>query len=189
MTTTRSCIFCGLVGRKRLINIVDHMQSQKMIEEALRPNLPAKISSTSTWLLTAKDLMDNQPLVYSTIVARLADGDTVAQIVKLTKQPVELIRKIRDLHPDVLAVGKRVADNMLQESYQAAAKRLADNIHKIPMAQLPVATAILHDKVALITGGVTSRSESRVVKSPDQMKEYFDSIAEANATVVIEDKK
>lgn len=125
--------------------------------------------------------MNEQPEVYALVVSKLSDGETVAQIVKDTKQPVELIRKIRDLHPDAIAAGKRAADAMIIESYQAATKRLADNIGKVPVGQLPVAAAILHDKAALITGGVTSRTESRQVKSPDELKEFFESLPKAKA--------
>lgn len=155
------------------------MQSDKLIEEQLRPDLPARIPLSSTWTLAAQELMDTQPLVYTEIVARLIEGATVVQVSKVSKQPKELVRKIRDLHPGVIEAQRKSSVHRLEEALHNATARLADEVHKIPLASLPIATAVLYDKVALATGGATSRQEVKHVKSPEQMREFFDSLPQA----------
>lgn len=172
---------------KSTLSIVDRMQAAKTVEEVLRPNLPAVIKPTQTWLLEAQRIMNEAPEVYAGIAGRLADGDTNQSISKLTKLPLGLIRKIRELHPAFIEAGRRAANARIEEALHASADRLAKEIAQIPIRQLPVATAILFDKVQLATGQATSRHE--IVKAPtkEDLDAYFNTVPQV--TVITEEKK
>jgi hypothetical protein len=176
------------MGRPKKPTLASRLQAERMVEEQLRPSLPAHIPANSTWLQSAKDLMDTSPELYAGIVKRLADGDTVPAIQKLTRLPVELIRRIRDLHPEVVEAGIAAAHSRIVESLHNAATRLADNIDDIPLSSLPVSVGILTDKVQLIRGHATQRIERRNVATPEDIKAMFDSLPKAKA-VQLEDTK
>lgn len=166
------------------------MKATQFVEQELRPALPPEIKTNATWTMAARDLMDSAPEVYAGIVARMADGETNASLAKVTGFSIELMRKIRDLHPQVIEAGRKAAFARIEEALHSAAQRLADNIDTIPVRQLPITLGILVDKVQLLSGGATSRVEKVNVASPADLQAMFDQLPEAQVEKVqtIEDQ-
>lgn len=173
------CTSCRLVGRNGTLSVVDRMKAAKTVEEELRPDLPTTIPAYATLTLQAQELMDQSSEVYAGIVGRLADGDTTASIARLTGLPIQLIRKIRELHPVFIEAGRRAANARIEEALHASAQRLADNVDKIPLRQLPIALGILVDKAQLLTGGPTARVEHKHVPTKEELDAFFNSIPSA----------
>lgn len=172
------------MGRKKRPTLATRLQAERIVEEQLRPALPAHIPSNSTWLLAAQELMDASPEIYAGIVSRLADGEMPSAVARISRQPIEIIRKIRDLHPEVIEAGVQAAFSLTTEALLNAATRLANNTDELSINSLPVGVAVLIDKVQLIRGQATSRVEHKKVLSPEDIQAMFAALPEANATVV-----
>lgn len=169
------------------LSLVDRMRATKLVEEELRPNLPANIQTNATWLNEAKRIMDESPEVYAGIVARLADGDSNKTLAKLTKLPIELIRKIRELHPQAIEAGRKATYARLEEALQSSAERLADEGHKVPISRLAVHTAILYDKVSMANGQPTARIEHIRAPTKEDLDAMFAALPQANVTEVVKE--
>lgn len=176
------------MGRKRIPKLADKLQAQKLIEEELRPCLPVTIPANATWLQAVNTMMTERPESYAGIVRRLADGDTVPSVVKKTGLPVELVRKIRDLHPEHIEAGRRNAFARLEEALHSGAARLADQIDNVPLQSLPITLGVVFDKIQLIRGEATSRVEHKKIASPEDLQAMFNALPEAKVALV-EDKK
>jgi hypothetical protein len=165
---------------------IDRMKATKFIEEQCRPDLPVKINSNQTWALSAQELMNESPEIYAGIVSHLSDGATNHVVARLTSQPVELIRKIRDLHPQLIESGRKAAHARIEEALHLGSTQLVDAIAqgKIKPSQLTVAVGILTDKSQLLSGGATQRVEKVDVKSPEQLKQWFSQLPEAKVIEV-----
>lgn len=164
------------------------MQAAKTVEEDLRPNLPLTIPSYATWTLQAQDLMNRSPEVYAGIVARMADGDTNRSISKLTGLAIQLIRKIRELHPVAIEAGRKAHLARLEEALHSAGERILENVDKVSVGQLPFVYGILFDKNQLAQGHATSRVEHIKAPTKEELDQMFNALPEANVTV-IENKK
>jgi len=167
-------------------NLVEHMQSVQMAEEQLRPQLPARFPAHAIWGLSAKELLDSAPEVYAGIVKRLSDGDTNARVAKVAGIPIELVRKIRELHPQTIEAGRKATHSRMEEALQSASDQLCNQINagKIKGSQLAVTFGVLFDKNQIATGGVTQRIERIDVASAQDLQAMFNALPIANAKVV-----
>lgn len=181
----RLCFYVVLPRKKTYLTLVDKMRASKQVEEQLRPDLPALVRP-DTWVSRAKDLMDTQPEIYAGIVNSLADGESVAQLAKRTGFEIQLVRKIRELHPEVIEAGSKAVLSRLGEALHNGSERLANEMDSIPIASLPIAVAVLVDKVQLLSGGATQRIEKINAASPEDLRAMFDALPEANARVIEE---
>ena len=181
-------LYVSLPRKKTYLTIVDKLSASKQVEEQLRPDLPAFVRP-NTWISQAKGLMDSQPEIYAGIVNSLADGESCAQLAKRTGFEIQLVRKIRELHPEVIEAGSKAVLSRLGEALHNGSERLANEMHNIPIASLPIAVAVLVDKVQLLSGGATQRIEKINAASPEDLRAMFDALPEANARVIEEIKE
>jgi hypothetical protein len=172
------------VAKKPRLRITDRIQAAKTVEEELRPNLPAVISDTATWTLRAKQLMDESPEAYTGIIAKLADGESNKSLAGATGLPIQLIRRIRELHPAAIEAGKRAVHSRLEEALHSVVDRLVDNVDKLPITQLAVNAAILVDKTQLLSGNATSRVEHVKPPTKEDLDAFYNSLPQAVATEV-----
>jgi hypothetical protein len=124
---------------------------------------------------------------YEQIITLLANGHSPFKISQWTGIETDVVRRIRDLHPEAL---ERIKANLaanLAEAAQALSERLIENAHRLRPENIAKALAIAVDKHALLSGGVTARTEHRRVPTPEELQAMFESLPKANVTV-IEDK-
>ena len=121
------------------------------------------------------------------IITLLANGHSPFKISRWTGIETDVVRRIRDLHPETL---ERIKANLaanLAEAAQALSEKLIENAHRLRPENIAKALAIAVDKHALLSGGVTARTEHRRVPTPEELQAMFESLPKANA-IVIEDK-
>jgi hypothetical protein len=125
---------------------------------------------------------------YEQIITLLANGHSPAKVAKWTGIDTDVVRRIRDLNPlELERIKANLAAN-LAEASQVLSERLVENAHKLRPENIAKALAIAVDKHALLSGGVTARTEHRRAPSPEELQAMFDQLPKANANV-IEDKK
>jgi hypothetical protein len=127
------------------------------------------------------------PDTHQQIITLLANGHSPFKTSKLTGIDTDVIRLIRDTHPETVERLKAHLAANLAEAAQALSERLIDKAHTMRIENVAKALAIAVDKHQLLSGGVTARTEHRTVPTPEELQAMFDSLPRANATV-IEDK-
>ena len=128
------------------------------------------------------------PVKYQQILTLLADGYSCQLINKYVGIGDDVIRRIRQLHPQSIQKIKEVVLDNLLESVQVMSERLAREAHELPTGRLAQALAQTIDKAQLLSGGVTQRTETKRVVTREELQALFESLPRAKATV-IEDKK
>jgi hypothetical protein len=128
------------------------------------------------------------PEKYEQILHMLADGYSPALINKYVGVGEEVIRRIRQMHPQSIAkIKEQILDNLMEAS-QVMSERLAREAKLIETKALPAALAAVIDKAQLLSGGVTQRTETKRVVTREELQQLFDSLPRA-AAKVIEDRK
>jgi hypothetical protein len=125
---------------------------------------------------------------YEQIITLLANGHSPAKIKLWTGIDTDVIRRIRELHPETIERLKQNLAANLAEAAQALSERLIEKAHTMRIENVAKALAIAVDKYQLVSGGVTARTEHRRVPTPEELQAMFESLPKANATV-IEDKE
>lgn len=131
---------------------------------------------------------NRMPDKYEQILRLLADGYSPNLINRLVGIGDDVIRRIRQLHPQSIARIKEVVLDNLLEATQVMSERLALEAQHLPTDKLPNALAATIDKAQLLSGGVTQRTETKRVVTREELQALFESLPRAQATV-IEDKK
>jgi hypothetical protein len=121
------------------------------------------------------------------IITLLANGHSPFKVSQWTGIETDVVRRIRDLHPETLEQIKANLAANLAEAAQSLSERLIENAHRLRPENIAKALAIAVDKHALLSGGVTARTEHRRVPTPEELQAMFESLPKANA-IVIEDK-
>jgi len=136
----------------------------------------------------ARIVATRMPEKYRQILTLLADGNSPQLINKYCGVGDDVIRRIRQLHPQSLAkIKEAVLDNLLEAS-QVMSERLAREAHELPTGRLAQALAQTIDKAQLLSGKVTQRTDTKRVVTREELQALFESLPRAKATV-IEDKK
>ena len=118
------------------------------------------------------------------IITLLANGHSPSKISRWTGIEADVVRRIRDLHPESL---ERIKANLaanLAEAAQSLSEKLIENAHRLRPENIAKALAIAVDKHALLSGGVTARTEHRRVPTPEELQAMFEALPKANATVI-----
>jgi hypothetical protein len=135
------------------------------------------------------DLLASQfPQVHEQIITLLANGHSPAKVKLWTGIDSDVVRRIRELHPETL---ERIKTNLaanLAEAATVLSERLIAEAPRMRPENVAHALAIAVDKHQLLSGGVTARTEHRRAPTPEELQAMFESLPKANA-VVIEDTK
>jgi hypothetical protein len=133
------------------------------------------------------DFLSTQfPQVHEQIITLLANGHSPFKVSSWTGIETDVVRRIRDLHPETLDRIKQNLAANLAEAATALSERLISEAHRLDPEHIAKALAIAVDKHALLSGGVTARTEHRRVPTPEELQAMFESLPKANA-IVIED--
>lgn len=115
----------------------------------------------------------------------LADGCSPNLIEQWLGLGVDVIRRIRQMHPASIArIKENILDNLLEAS-QVMSERLAREAHTLPIHRLPNALAAIIDKAQLLSGGVTQRTETKRTVTQEELQALFEALPRAKT---IEDK-
>jgi hypothetical protein len=139
------------------------------IEELVRPGL-----STTAHNLIAKD-----PKKYARIASDLLDGESTVAIARKEHVPPSLVMFIRQQHPELVHAGRANLISNLEEASIAMTRRLIDEGDEIRIDKVPHALALTLDKLAVLTGGVTSRTEHVSAPKPEEVRAMFDALPKA----------
>jgi hypothetical protein len=124
---------------------------------------------------------------YEQIITLLANGHSPFKVSQWTGIETDVVRRIRDLHPETLDRIKQNLAANLAEAATALSERLISEAPNLDPEHIAKALAIAVDKHQLLSGGVTARTEHRTVPTPEELEAMFNALPRANATV-IEDK-
>jgi hypothetical protein len=110
------------------------------------------------------------------VMTLLANGISPPKIETLTGVPAEVARKIRERNPKFLRNIKEVIASNLAEASQILSERLVDTAPNMPIKHLAQSLSTSIDKMQLLSGGVTARTEVRQISSPEELQRMFDSL-------------
>jgi len=108
-------------------------------------------------LYTAERFHKARPEDYARCVELLAGGMGLLRIARLLRVHHRTVAAVRDREPGALDIAKQSLRAHLRTAIALGAERLADEMGELATAQLPVATAILVDKLAALDGEPTQR--------------------------------
>jgi hypothetical protein len=151
-------------------------------------DLPAEANRYDIAEAKARIVSERMPALYQQVIHMLADGFSINMCEQFVPIGEDTIRWIKRTHqPTIAKVKETVLDNLL-ESVQVMSERLAREAHEIPTQRLATALAQTIDRVQLLSGGVTQRTETRKVVTREELQQLFESLPRAKAKT-IEDKK
>jgi hypothetical protein len=131
-------------------------------------------------------LAQHFPREYEQILTLLANGHSPAKIKKWTGIESDVIRRIRELHPEDVSRLKAHLAASLAEAAQCLSERLIAEADTMPITAVTSALSTAIDKHQLLSGGVTARTEHRTVATPEELQAMFDALPKANVTVIEE---
>jgi hypothetical protein len=132
-------------------------------------------------------LMERDPELYGRIVDFLGQGLSPAGVAALARVKVGTVRKIRALIGEAaILAGIRAVGRNLVEASQLMSERLVNEAGEIPINMLPSALGTIADRANLFAGGATARIEHRSVPTPEDLKQMFDSLPQADVTTIEE---
>jgi hypothetical protein len=115
------------------------------------------------------------------VMSLLANGVSPHKVKVLTGVPSEVARRIRERNPRFLRnVREAIAAN-LAEASQVLSERLVETAHDMPVKHLASMLATSIDKMQLLSGGVTARTEVRQITSPEELQRIFDSLPDVSS--------
>ena len=146
-------------------------QGSRQLEELRFPGL-----ATRAQTLSAQD-----PITYAQIACQLMDGQSAHKIAKTNKVSPDLVRFIRSMHPELVHAARNQLISNLEETSIAMAQRLAQEVEDLPLAKLPHSLSTVLDKLALLTGGVTQRTEHVQAPKPEDVQRMFEQLPKATS--------
>lgn len=133
-------------------------------------------------------LSNRMPEKYKQILRLLADACSPNLISALTGIDIEVIRRIKQLQPVTISRIKEVVLDNLLEASQVMSERLAVEAPTLPADKLANALSSTIDKVQLLSGGVTQRTETKRVVSREELQALFEALPRAQATLIPEEQ-
>lgn len=118
----------------------------------------------------------------------LAAGNSPAKITKLLGIEEEVVRRVRNAHPESIKNIKQHIATQLAEATQVLTEELIERAHEIPAEHLGRAIQATVTGHQLLSGGYTARVEHRTIATPEDLQKMFDSLPSLEVTQ-IEDVK
>lgn len=118
----------------------------------------------------------------------LASGNSPAKIQRLIGIEEEVVRRVRQAHPDTVKNIKQHIAMQMAEATQVLTEELIDRAHEIPAEHLGRAIQVTYQAHQIYSGGYTARVEHRTIATPEDLQKMFDSLPTLELTQ-IEDVK
>ena len=157
-------------------------------EKYLGPVFEGNLSEFHSRALSvrARAFYNHQPVEYARVVRMLMDGVTPLVTARLCNRDVEVVRQMRRLYPEIMAIGRQQIVNNLEEVSLELTHRLLNELHDIPIHQVANTLGTVIEKTLLLTGGATSRTEHINAPKPEELLQMFEALPKAKAQVVSE---
>jgi hypothetical protein len=160
--------------------LADRLALRSFVYNQLRPQLPDAPSVFDERLAQIKRLINEQPELYGRTVQLLCEGLSPKKVAALSGLELETVRRIRSYHPEAIAAAQAQTIQHLREGALSASERMLETLDEIPPEKLAITLGILVDKLQLLTGGATQRTEHRNVPTPEDLQALFDALPSAN---------
>jgi hypothetical protein len=128
---------------------------------------------------SAYRLLTVEPQRYCAIATALMDGHSVNRIKKELHIDPELVRFIRQMHPELLIASRQQLVANLEEVALAMTQALLERGSEIDPEKLPAALGQVLDKLSVLSGGVTARVEHVSVPKPEDLERMFKALPAA----------
>lgn len=106
----------------------------------------------------------------------LASGNSPAKIQRLIGIEEEVVRRVRQAHPDTVKNIKQHIAMQMAEATQVLTEELIERAHEIPAEHLGRAIQTTYQAHQIYSGGYTARVEHRTIASPEDLQKMFDSL-------------
>lgn len=127
----------------------------------------------------AQKMCETEPERYARIASGLMDGEAVTKIAKANKTNSALVRFIRQMHPELVHASRTGLVVALEEASIAMAQRLVEEGAEMRIDRVPQALGVTLEKLAILTGGVTQRTEHVSAPRPEDVQKLFESLPKA----------
>lgn len=121
-------------------------------------------------------------------VELLASGQSAEAVAARTGIGVEDVRTLSEFVPDYALVMRSTTVRNLRAANLRMSELLARQADQISADKLAFSLAIATEKSELLSGGVTQRSETKRVVTPEELQAMFEALPRANAKVIEESK-
>ena len=135
-------------------------------------------------LSQARHLFKTNPALYALCYQTLLSGQPPYVVVDRFKANYDAVCQIRRIYPEVVLAGRRQIVHNLEQVSLNLSNRLATEGSMIAIDKVAGTLATVIEKLQLLTGGVTSRSEHVGAPKPEELKAMFDSLPSANLKAI-----
>ena len=156
---------------------------RKFVEEVLskrRRELPSEIA--------VEELTSRERELCRESVELLAAGQSVEKVAARTGIGVEDVRTLSEFVHDYALVMRSTTVRNLRAANLRMSELLAGQADQISADKLAFSLAIATEKSELLSGGVTQRSETKRVVTPEELQAMFEALPRAKAKVIEEPK-
>jgi hypothetical protein len=141
-------------------------QSERQPEELQSPALSSQ----------AQNLLSSSPATYGKILSYLLNGQSVANTAKKLKTDKDLVRFISRVHPEIRRASQSHTIANLEESLHHLSSRLANEIHQLPLRDVPKTISSTTEQLALLTGHATTRVEFTNTPSREKLLQLYNTL-------------
>lgn len=124
-----------------------------------QPQHDATTGKTATARYTAERFFSKRPEDYKACVSLIAAGAGLLKIARLLHVHHETVAAVRDREGSAIDIQKERIKRNVRLAVEVGAERLPEIMAELPAGQLPIATAVLIDKLAQLDGEPTQRIE------------------------------
>ena len=133
----------------------------------------------------ARQMLKNHPALYTLVYQALLSGQPPYIVCQQYPQTdYTIVCQIRRIYPEIVLAGRRQIVHNLEQVSLSLSTRLALEGNTIGIDKVAGTLATVIEKLQLLTGGVTSRSEHVNAPKPEELQEMFNQLPTAKATVL-----
>jgi hypothetical protein len=129
---------------------------------------------------SARVLYRDQPALFAQVYQALLTGLPPAVVHSKFPVQYDAVLQVRRMFPELLHAGRQQIIHNLEEASLLFSHRLVDEGATLGIDKVAQNLAILLEKHALLTGGVTSRQEHISAPKPEDLKAMFDALPSAD---------
>lgn len=143
------------------------------VEQLKQDSVPVKHNKDVEWLI------ENDPNNYHAIIERLALGESLNKISRETGFQLQILRLIQKRHPESIEIRRQAIVDRMEEAILATTERLSEENDRISVNRLAEVLSECVKNFQLLRGEATTRSETRSVASPEDLKRMFEALPQA----------
>ena len=159
---------------------------QEELAAYAKRNLGKALEGLDESIVNARHLFKTNPAIYTLCYQALLSGQPPYVVVERYGAHYDAICQIRRIYPEVVLAGRKQIVHNLEQVSLSLSNRLALEGNQIAIDKVAGTLATVVEKLQLLTGGVTSRSEHLNAPKPEEIQAMFESLPKAKAEVITE---